>query len=85
MKTLNVLHKLLFTQKILEELTSYVNTVSPEFAENMEIETFEDTLYITTNEDNQFELSKIFDDMDLGFYVRDIGNENVKFMINIEG
>ena len=80
---MKTLQRLKSTQEILKTIIKYVNIVGEDYVGQVEIKTFEETLYVTCNEDMSYEFETIFNSKNFDFIVRDNGNGNVKFMIKI--
>lgn len=79
---MNILEKLNFTKTIIEDITKYVEEVGGVYAGKIDIETFENTVYIICDDFIRYDLETIFTG-NVNFIMRDNGNERTKFMITI--
>ena len=80
---MNTLDRLRAVNKITETIISEVINVSSEFAGQVEIETFENTMYVICEDSFVSDLKRLFEKDGLDFIVRDNGNNNHKFMISL--
>lgn len=79
------IQKLKLTVEITTNIANLIEMVSEEFAGQVEISTFENTLSVTCREHFRPDLDVLFSLTNLDFVVRDNGNNNAKFMINLDG